>query len=138
MATQTSLIRRWGDFKASKTVLFWSCAACIVATLIIGFNWGGWVTGGTAASMAAKSAAGARAELAAAVCVDRFVHGPNMTADFASLKGSSSWQRGDLIEKGGWATMAGAETPVSGAAELCAQQLLEWKPPATAAAGTTG
>ena len=138
MAAQTRLIRRWGDYKASKTVLFWSCAACIVGTLIVGFTWGGWVTGRTAADTAAKAATAARAELAAAVCVDRFVHGPNATADFASLKGSSSWQRGALIEKGGWATMAGAEKPVSGAADLCARQLLEWKAPTAAAAGTSG
>jgi hypothetical protein len=137
MAAKQSLAQRWEGYQASKTVLFWSCAVCVVATLIIGFNWGGWVTGGSASAMAAKAAAGARAELAAAVCVNRFASGPNATADLASLKGSSSWQRGDFIEKGGWVTMAGAQKPVAGAGDLCAQQLIESKAP-TAAAGAAG
>jgi hypothetical protein len=138
MAASMSLARRWGDYRPSKTVLFWSCAVCIVATMIIGFNWGGWVTGRTAVGMATQAADGARAELAAAICVDRFVKGTNATADFASLKGSSSWQRGDLIEKGGWVTMAGAEKPVTGAADLCAQRLIELKSPIAATAGASG
>ena len=35
--------------------LLQGAAAGAVATLIIGFNWGGWVTGGTAKDMTEKS-----------------------------------------------------------------------------------
>ena len=43
-------------YRATKATLFWSCAACIVATVVVGFTWGGWVTGGTARSMAQNAA----------------------------------------------------------------------------------
>ena len=35
-----------GKAKISPKVLLWSCVACIVLTMIIGFTLGGWVTGG--------------------------------------------------------------------------------------------
>ena len=41
----------------------------------------------TARSMAADAAAGARSELAAAVCVDRFKAGGDASAQLAALKG---------------------------------------------------
>jgi hypothetical protein len=123
----------WATYKASKTALFWSCAACVVATMIVGFTWGGWVTGGTADKMSVSAANAARAELAAVMCVSRFMGGPDMTAQLAALKASDSWKRDDLIDKGGWTTPPGAERPIQGAADLCAKRLLEAK-----AAGTTG
>jgi len=125
---------RWQDYRASKTVLFWCCAASVVATLIVGFNWGGWVTGGSAGKMSDSAAANARAELAATICVTRFMGGPDMTGQLAALKASNSWSRDDLIDKAGWSTPPGLDKPIRGAAELCAKQLLEAK----AAAGTAG
>jgi hypothetical protein len=116
--------KRWESFQASKTQLFWACAACVVATIAVGFIWGGWVTGGTANTMAAQAATEARAELAASVCVERFAKGPDATAQLAALKSSDSWKRDTFIESGGWATLAGMEKPVSGAASLCVKQLM--------------
>ena len=80
MAANQSVRQRWENYQASKTMLFWSCAVCIVGTVIIGFAWGGWVTGGTAGEMVRKADRGARAELAAAICVDRFENGPDAAA----------------------------------------------------------
>ena len=104
--------------------MFWACAACVVATMVVGFGWGGWVTGGTAGQMAERSAVESRAQLAAVVCVDRFVKGPDSIAQLASLKGSDSWKRDSFIDDGGWTTLAGMDKPVTGAAILCVQQLL--------------
>src|SRR3546814_6847005 len=84
---------RWREARPSKAMLFWSCAGCAVATMIIGFTWGGWVTGGTAQEMAAEAATGARAELAAAVCVDRFLNSPDAAGQLAQLRDTSAWQR---------------------------------------------
>ena len=120
----SGLTQRWEKLQASKTQVFWACAACIVATLIVGFTWGGWVTGGTATQMAAKAASDARAQLASTVCVERFVKGPDATAQLAALKGSDLWKRDTFIEAGGWTTLAGMKEPVAGAANLCVQQLL--------------
>ena len=56
MLEQKSVRKRWEDYQASKTFVFWACAGCIVATMIIGFTWGGWVTGSTAERMATQGA----------------------------------------------------------------------------------
>ena len=122
---------RWESYQPSKGIWLWSCVACIVATVVIGFAWGGWVTGGTAIKMAADAAAGANAQLAATDCVHRFENGPDATAQLAALKKAESFQRSELIEKHGWATMAGAKYPVEGAALICAQQLVSPSLPAS-------
>jgi hypothetical protein len=119
--------QRWETYRASKATLFWSCAACAVATIIVGFAWGGWVTGGTADKMSSSAASSARAELAAAMCVNRFMGGTDVTAQMAALKASDSWKRDDLLDKAGWTTPPGVEKPIQGAADLCAKHLLEAK-----------
>ena len=119
-------------YTLSKTAVFWACAACIAVTIFIGFNYGGWVTGGTAADMARRAADGARAELAASVCVKQFGSAPNAAATLTSLAKTDSWKRGDFIEKGGWVTLPGVDKTVSGAADLCAKYLTDAIPPAPA------
>lgn len=125
MSDKPSLARRWQDYHATKTVLFWSCAASIAATVIVGFGWGGWVRGGTAEDMANRAATDARAALASTICVNRFASGDEAAARLAVLKGTDSWKRDSLVEAGGWVTLPGVEKPVAGAAALCAQQLMD-------------
>jgi hypothetical protein len=133
MAVQPSILRRWEDYRPSKTVLFWACAGCAVATMVVGFGWGGWVTGGTNATMVTQSATDARAGLTASICVERFAKGADQTAQFAALKGTDSWKRDKFIEDGGWVTLPGTASPIAGAAELCARQIIDAAPPAKAA-----
>jgi hypothetical protein len=118
-----SYISRFNAYSVSKVVLFWTCAACVVATAIVGFNWGGWVTQGTAAKMVAKSAESARAEMAADLCVDRFGRGIDAGEQLAKLKSSDTWKRASMVEEGGWVTLPGTDKPVLGAAALCAEKL---------------
>src|SRR3954470_1122302 len=92
---EMSLGKRWESFQATKTTLFWSCAGCVIATMVVGFTWGGWVTGGTAEKMSNSASATARAELAGALCVTRFMGGADMTAQLAALKAANSWSRND-------------------------------------------
>jgi hypothetical protein len=115
---------RWSLYRPSKAIWFWSCAACIVATMVVGFNWGGWVTSATATRMASDAARGAQATLASANCVARFNQGPDAVAQLAALKKADTYERGDLIKQGGWATLPGSTEPVPGAADICAQQLI--------------
>jgi hypothetical protein len=129
MANGASLGRRWEAYRPSKAIWFWSCVAGIVATIVVGFSWGGWVTGGTATKMAADAADGARAQLAAADCIIRFKSGPDAIAQLAALKKAESYEQSDLIQKNGWATMPGSKDPVAGAADICAQQLVTTSPP---------
>jgi hypothetical protein len=128
VANNSSLGKRWETFRPSKAIWFWSCAACVAATIVIGFGWGGWVTGRTATQMATDAAAGASAQMAAADCIVRFKSGPDATAQLAALeKADSSYERADLIDKDGWATMPGSKDPVKGAADICAQNLVSTK-----------
>ncbi|HEX6015703.1 MAG TPA: hypothetical protein VFY87_28645 [Geminicoccaceae bacterium] len=133
MNGKQTLGQHWETFRPTKAALVWSCVACTVGATVLGFTWGGWVTGGTARSMAEDAAAGARSELAAAVCVDRFKAGGDASAQLAALKGLSGWDRGSFIEKGGWAIMPDQAKTTNKAAKLCADQLAQLD---TLAAGT--
>jgi hypothetical protein len=135
MADGKSTSQRFQDYRPSKTALFWSCVACIAATLIVGFAWGGWVTGGSAQQMATKAADTARAQVAAAVCVKQFMAQPKAGTQLAALKQTSSWQRDSFVEKGGWAQIDGKT--YDGAADLCAQQLAQMKAPSVKEAATS-
>ena len=64
-----SLGQRWSDARPTKTVLFWSCVASMVLTMIVGFSWGGWVTGGTARQTAETMARDAVVQRLAPICV---------------------------------------------------------------------
>ncbi|HZS83560.1 MAG TPA: hypothetical protein VFA50_11855 [Stellaceae bacterium] len=134
MAERPGIGARWEAYRPSKAVWFWSCIACVIATIVIGFTWGGWVTGGTAAQMASAAADNANAKLAAAFCVNQFEKSPDAAAKFASLKKTDSWERDDFITKGGWVTLPGVKEPISGAADLCVQQLMSTKLPPVKAA----
>ena len=118
------LMRRFEDYRPSKTVLFWACAISVVATMVVGFAWGGWVTGSTAAEMSRKAADSAGANLAATLCVVQFKSDPAHAVQLASLNKAERWDRASFITKGGWALLPGMTEPVNGAADLCAQQLV--------------
>jgi hypothetical protein len=130
MNDSTSFSQRWAAFRPSKAVWLWSCVACVIATMVVGFAWGGWITGGTAAKMASDAADHARAELAATVCVANFMQAPDAATPLAALKKTDSWERDGLIEKGGWAKMAGVKKIPTGADEMCADKLASMEVPA--------
>jgi hypothetical protein len=83
-------------------------AACgAVALAIIGFSWGGWVTGGTARTMAADQSKAEVVTALSLICVDQSKRDPQLAERVALLKAASSYERGDLVMKNGWATMPG-------------------------------
>ncbi|MDX6749532.1 hypothetical protein SH611_06925 [Geminicoccaceae bacterium 1502E] len=96
------------SYRPTKTMWFWSTAAAVVAAIILGFSWGGWVTGGTAGSMARNAAEDARTQLAASLCVNRFMAASDASVQLAALKEKSSYSRGSFIEAGKWGDLPGA------------------------------
>ncbi len=98
-----------------------------IATLIIGFYWGGWVTGGTASDNTTRSTKAAVVAALSPICVDRFQHSAEAAVNMTELKKVASYQQGTFIEKGGWATMPGADTANSAVAEACANLLSNLK-----------
>ena len=100
----------------------WGAAGGAVAMAIVGFTWGGWVTGGRAEADATQRADAAVVVALAPVCVDKFQHTADVAANLAALKKVDSWSQGEFVEKGGWATVAGSNVPgqVSAVAKACA------------------
>jgi hypothetical protein len=137
MSDKAPLSKRWEDFRPSKALWFWSCAACVVLTMVLGFSAGGWMLGGTAQAMADDASKQARADLASTVCVSKFMKSPDAAATLATLKETQSWKRDDIIKEGGWATMIGIDKPSSDTIDMCADKLAEMEMPATAETGTT-
>jgi hypothetical protein len=123
----STLRRRWEEYRPSKTEAFWSAAGCVVATLVIGFGFGGWVTGGTAQKMLTEAADGARHQLAAAICVEEFMEGKDARARLADLKKAEWYTRDKIIAASGWATMPDRKEPNMAVAEMCAAKLAEDK-----------
>jgi pimeloyl-ACP methyl ester carboxylesterase len=141
-----TLSQRFDDYQASKTVLFWACAGSVIAATIVGFSWGGWVTGGSAQEMAEESAAQARQALAAVVCVDRFMAAPDAGVQLTALQEITTPRaQGKFVEDGGWAIIVPASDPPDykarandrKAAGLCAEELARREMPAAEKAGLT-
>src|SRR5918994_3550683 len=129
-----NISQRFKEYQASKTVLFWACAGSVVVATIVGFSWGGWVTGGSAQEMAEDSAAQARQELAAVVCVDRFMAAPDAGVQLTVLQEITTPRaQGKFVEDGGWAIIVPASSPTDykarandrKAAGLCAEELVK-------------
>jgi hypothetical protein len=51
VAYKPSYGERWNKIRPTKTVVFGIVVVAMVLTMIVGFNWGGWVTGSTAQKM---------------------------------------------------------------------------------------
>ncbi len=134
-----NLAQRWDRVQPTKGIVAWGVIAGAVATMVIGFSWGGWVTGGSVRALTEKAAQSAHQELAAAVCANRFAALPDAHAQLAALKDiTSSYQRGKFVEEGGWAVMPGASSADRLDANACADGLLKLElPPLAEAAQAT-
>ncbi len=122
--TKQSFARRFEDYQPTKSMLAWACVATAVATMIVGFSWGGWVTGGTSQTMATTAGDAARAELASVICVERFKAAPDSAAKLVEFKAiTDSYKKRQFVETGGWATMPGQKSSDRLAAEGCAVAL---------------
>jgi pimeloyl-ACP methyl ester carboxylesterase len=122
--TKQTIGQRWEAYRPTKGLAAWAFLVGAVGVVVVGFSWGGWVTGGTARTMAANAATTANDQLVAAICVDRFNTGADAPAQLVALKALGTYERGSFIEKGGWATMPPEKTaPTRTAARLCADQL---------------
>jgi pimeloyl-ACP methyl ester carboxylesterase len=112
------------ETKAAVRPALWGAAAGAIALAIVGFSWGGWVTGGTAATLAKNSAAAAVVAALTPICVEKFQQAAGASANLAEMKKATySWDQSKFVEKGGWATMPGSTEPNSAVAAACAESL---------------
>ena len=97
----------------------WGLVAGAVGAMVVGFNWGGWVTG-------SKSRATTEAALLstrAAICVAQFTKAPKYQERVKEFKATNSWERSAVIEKGGWDRMPGEDKAEATVGRACADGL---------------
>jgi hypothetical protein len=110
---------RWNAIRPTKTIVFAIAVGVIILTLIVGFNWGGWVTGGTATAMAQDAVV----QRLAGVCVGQYNQDLGKIQKLRELKGISLYQKDDYVKEQGWATMPGEEEPDRKVADACTKLL---------------
>jgi hypothetical protein len=89
--------------------------------MIIGFSWGGWVTGSTAGRMVTTSAQNASVLALTPLCVSK---GEQQPEQLVALKKENSWSRGNFVTKAGWVSNVN-EKYRSEVAVACATALVE-------------
>lgn len=95
----------------------WGLILGAAAAMIVGFAWGGWVTGSTAKGRSDEAVLASRA----AICVAQFMKAPNHDQELKAFEQTDPWQRSELIGKGGWDKMPGQEEANAAVAEACAK-----------------
>jgi hypothetical protein len=103
----------------------WAAIGAAILTMIIGFAWGGWVTGGTAQSRAEEMAADAVVARLVPICVAQFNQDQEKDKKLKELKEESSWERDNYIKEQGWATMPYEKEPDSAVADKCVEQIMQ-------------
>jgi hypothetical protein len=104
----------------------WGAVGGAIALAIIGFSWGGWVTGSTASTMAQDHANIEIAKVLAPICFLQFQQQPDAMAKLVELKGmNSTYQQATFVEKSGAAMMPGGDKPLRGVGQACADLLLQ-------------
>jgi hypothetical protein len=101
----------------------WSAVGGAIVLAVVGFNYGGWVTGGAAAAMAKDIAADAVADRLGTICVAQFNKDSDKGHKLKEMKDKDAWDKGRFIEKQSWAIMPGEDKPDSRVADSCAKQL---------------
>jgi hypothetical protein len=93
----------------------WGFVVGAGVAMTIGFGWGGWTTSGTTVKMSDEAVLASRA----AICVAQFMNAPDHKAKIMELQKAESYQRSEVIEKGGWDRMPGQEKADWGVAGAC-------------------
>ena len=86
------------------------------------------MTGGTAIKLADERANTVVVAALTPICVEKFLQKSDAKANLAVLqKISTTWEQGDHLQKGGWATRPGATSSDYQLARACAEKLVQDK-----------
>jgi hypothetical protein len=94
-----------------------------VATIVIGFTWGGWVFGTTFEAKSAQRVNEALVRGYALVCIDRFKQQANVEQKWTELAKVQAYRRDTYIQETGFATPPGSTSPNPAIADACADAL---------------
>ena len=104
----------------------WGVVIGSILTMILGFSWGGWMTGSTARQVAMKQTDAAVTAALVPICL------AGEKADVARVKKlgeltaiTSPWEQTEFVMKTGWATFPGQADPNRAVAEACASAVLK-------------
>ena len=90
---------------------------------IVGFSWGGWMTGGSANKMASEMAQDEVIAALVPVCLDLSQTDNERMAKLATIREAASYKRRDAVMATGWATMPGSDAPNRDLAQACIEGL---------------
>jgi hypothetical protein len=103
----------------------WGFVCGSILTMIVGFSWGGWMTGSGADRIAGERANAAVIAALVPVCLEKSKADPAAAKKLGALKAlPSSWDQRDAVMRDGWASVAGGEANRD-VAEACASQLVK-------------
>ena len=111
--------------KASAWSVLWGVGGGAIATIIIGFAWGGWVLGSDSLNMGKEMAEVAVVERLASICVAQFDQDPQKDAKLILLKEKSSWDSGGYVKAQGWATMPFEKDTDSRVVARCSELIMK-------------
>jgi len=110
-------------FPASLKPGIWGAVLGAAVISMLGFSLFGWTLDSTAEQMAKERALTAVVDVLAPICAERFQQQADAPAKLKEFSKASAWDRRSIIEKGGWATVPGTDTPNSAVATACAERL---------------
>jgi len=103
----------------------WGFVGGSVVTMILGFGWGGWTTGGSADRIAMERSNAAVTAALVPVCLEKSKADPAITKKVGALKALTSlYEQRDAVAKDGWASIGSGEANRD-VAEACATELLK-------------
>ena len=97
------------QFPTNTKPLVWGAVVGAVACMIVGFSWGGWVTGGTARKDAATAAHDAVVVALAPICAAQYRSQSDGPAKNAELANRKLAELDSVVEKSGYALMPGSK-----------------------------
>jgi dienelactone hydrolase len=93
------------------------------AISVVGFSWGGWVTGSTAAQMASAKAHDEVVAALVPVCLKNSRLDTDRISKLAAIREVATYKRRQAVMDTGWATLPGTETADRDLAQACVEGL---------------
>jgi hypothetical protein len=104
----------------------WGAVVGAVLTMLIGFNFGGWMTTASADRLARQQSDAAVTTALVPLCIAQSKADGGVQQKLGELKAiTSSYEQQEFVTKTGWATVPGSNSPNRDVAEACASALLK-------------
>ena len=104
--------------------MVWGAVLGAIGCMVVGFGWMGWTLDHTSKRLVDEGRQAAVIATLTPFCVSNYLKQPDAAQKLAALNADSSpYARRDIVEKSGFATIAGTTEPSSDLATSCAAAL---------------